>query len=73
MSDTNLFNETGVLFAKPSFWTGIARLVDMFGTLSVYNESSSPEEADAKALYADWLAVGNDMRRAIRKVEKDRA
>jgi hypothetical protein len=53
------------LFAKPSFVEGLARIIDIGGTLQVYNQSSTPEEADAKALSNDWKAVGNDIKSAI--------
>ncbi len=53
------------LTAQPSFLEGVARLFDFAGTLSVYNESRSPDEADIRALRADWKALGDDMRFAI--------
>lgn len=53
------------LFALPSFVEGIARNIDIFGTLQVYNSSPSPEEADARALRKDWEAVGGDIRSAM--------
>jgi hypothetical protein len=55
------------LTAQPSFLEGMARLFDFAGTLSVYNESRSPDEADIRALRADWQALGDDMRFAIDK------
>ena len=58
------------LFADPSFMEGVARLVDFGGTLQQYNVSRSPEEADALAMYADWSAVGHEIRHATRKVSK---
>jgi hypothetical protein len=60
-----MFNRTGVLFARPSFLEGFARLFDLGGTLNRYNISESPEEADVRALRADWEAVGDDLRQAI--------
>ncbi len=58
---------TFMLFARPSFLEGMARIVDLGGTLQVYNESKTAEEADAKALLSDWLSVGDDLRDSIRK------
>lgn len=52
------------LFARPSPWYGVARLVDLFGAFDEYNGSESEAEADAPATFSDWLAVGNDIRRA---------
>ncbi len=51
-------NQSGYLFARPSFLTGIARLLDLGGTLAEYNRAISPEQADALAIRADWQPVG---------------
>jgi hypothetical protein len=56
---------TDMLYAVPSFLGGMATTLDMGSTLSVYNESESPELADARALASDWCAVGEDMSTAI--------
>ncbi len=58
-------NYTDFLYARPSFLEGVGRLLDFGGTLNVYNASGSTEEADARALAADWAAVGEDMWDAI--------
>ncbi|TFH06572.1 MAG: hypothetical protein E4H08_10805 [Candidatus Atribacteria bacterium] len=52
---------TDILFARPSLIEGAARLVDFSGTLSTYNQSESPQEADYKALWADWCQVGAEL------------
>ena len=56
---------TDYLFAIPSFLGGIARVLDLGGTLNVINESVTPEEADAKALRSDFMAVGRDLQTVI--------
>jgi hypothetical protein len=55
------------LFATPSFLTGVARGLDLGATLSghSYNVSSSPLEADQRALLSDWNLVGQDLNSAI--------
>jgi hypothetical protein len=53
------------LFARPSFTEGMSRVVDIGGTLNVYNSSPTPELADYFAMYADWLATGADIASAI--------
>lgn len=55
---------SGVLFARPSFIEGMARIFDFGGTLSAYNRREATEQADYLALSSDWYAVGNDMRHA---------
>ncbi len=55
------------LFARPSFLEGVGRIVDFGNTLSQYNESQNGQQADALALYADWRAVGDSIRKATRK------
>lgn len=56
---------TDFLFARSSFLSGVARVLDMFGTFDRYNVSRTPEEADARAIASDWQIVGYDMRAAV--------
>jgi hypothetical protein len=49
------------LFAMPSFMSGAARCLDLGATFDGYNESPTPEMADARALFADWHEVGTDL------------
>jgi len=60
-------NDSGFLFATPSFLTGLARTLDIGATLSAhsYNMSETPREADVKALASDWSVVGLDIAKAI--------
>ncbi len=53
------------LFAQPRFLYGIARLLDLGATFDEYNESSTEQEADARAIYSDWLSTGKDIKRAL--------
>lgn len=59
------------LCARPSFVEGVARLVDFTGLLNTYNTSSSPEEADYRAMLSDLEAVGQDFRAAIDQFKRD--
>jgi hypothetical protein len=52
------------LFARPSFLEGVGRILDFAGSMTEYNQSQSPEEADLRALQADWAILGEDMRTA---------
>ena len=54
-----------LLFARPSALGGIARILDFGGTLNEYNTANSGEQADLLAAWADWLAVGEDLRAAF--------
>jgi hypothetical protein len=56
---------TGFLFGTPTFITGVARLVDLWGVFDHYNGASSEDEADAIALYSDWRITGQDLRDAM--------
>ncbi len=49
------------LYARPSFLSGLARLLDIFGTFDQYNRSRDGRIADARALYCDWHVVGWDL------------
>ncbi len=57
---------TDFLFAQPSFASGFARTLDLWGVLDDYNISVTTLEADEKAIAADWLVVGQDIADAIR-------
>lgn len=58
------------LFARPSFWEGAARILDFGNTLTEYNQSLAPEQADYFALSADWKAVGRDIRRSASRAQE---
>ncbi len=55
------------LFAMPSFLSGVGSAIDIGGTMMMFNESPSPEEADALALANDWAVVNGDVRKAVEK------
>lgn len=59
------------LFAQPSFASGAARVLDLWGQFDEYNISATPQEADAAALAADWLVVGQDICDAIKQTETE--
>lgn len=58
---------TDYLFYRPSFLSGLARTLDLFGLYDDYNISQTNEEADAKAIYSDWKAVGTDLQNVLSK------
>lgn len=62
---------TDFLYARPSFLEGAARIADLGNALSVYNYSRSDSQADARALRADWIAVGNDLRAALKQLREE--
>ena len=59
------------LFSRPSFFEGMARVVDVCGSLNIYNSSSSENEADFNAILSDWEMVGNDIYKALERFEKE--
>lgn len=56
------------LYALPSVWSGVARLVDLGGTFDSYNYAASDEDADARAIASDWAHVGRDLYGAARRI-----
>jgi len=56
---------TDLLFVTPSFARGAARVADFWGGLTEYSNSVTPELADTRALRADLMVVGLDMKVAI--------
>ncbi len=57
--------ESDFLFARPSFIEGVGRIFDLAGSLNTYNSSRTPEEADSRAIYEDWKALGHDVQVAL--------
>lgn len=64
------YYHTYYLFARPSFIEGYGRIFDTGGTLNIYNEHATPEEADYAALKRDWLSVGDDIKESINEHER---
>jgi len=62
---------TDFLFAMPSFVGGMASVLDLGATLTVYNECRTGEEADARAMACDWRVVGEDIRLALDRLRKE--
>ncbi len=58
------------LFAMPSLWSGVARVMDLSGSCDSYNSSPDGKAADAEALEIDWQLVGQDMYVAIEDFEE---
>jgi hypothetical protein len=63
--------KTDFLFAQPSFASGAARVLDLWGAFDDYNRSESAQEADGKAIAADWLVIGQDLYDAIERQEDE--
>ena len=59
---------TDFLYAMPKFVSGMGRVIDIGGTMTVFNNSDTEVETDTRAIYSDWLATGDDMRKAMEKV-----
>ena len=57
--------KSGFLYADPSFLSGASRTLDLFGVYDAYNASQTPQEADARALAADWIVTGQDIQEAV--------
>jgi hypothetical protein len=60
-----LFRSSGRLFAIPSFWGGVASVLDLGATLKEYNQNRTDEEADSESIRSDWYAVGDDLRQSL--------
>ena len=53
------------MFANPSFLEGMARVLDLGGSLQEYNRSETDAMADALAMQEDWRMTGKDIKAAI--------
>lgn len=63
-------DDTNFLFADPDFFTGAATVMDLGGTLVVYNVSKDGKEADLRALASDWAVIGKDIKKSVEEFEK---
>ena len=52
----------GIIYARPSFLEGMARIFDIGGTLNEYDFGPGGAESDAEAMRADWDAICDDWR-----------
>jgi hypothetical protein len=59
------------LVAAPSFASGAGRLLDWYGLYDTYNVSRDGQEADLKAMFADWRIVGEDINDAMLEFEDE--
>ncbi len=62
---------TDFLTPRSSVLTGMGTLLNLAGSYYFYNISSTPAEADARALASDWKIVGQDFRHVLNQ-EKQR-
>lgn len=62
---------TDFLTAKPSALSGVARILDFGGAFDAYNMSENEAEADAKAVFADWAAVGDSLRSNMAQLDSE--
>jgi len=66
-----LLNYSTYLMSKSSILTGVGNIFDFAGSYQEYNTSNTEVEADAKAAFLDWLAVGEDLKYALNKFENE--
>lgn len=57
------------LFPKPSFTEGMARVLDLGGTLQINVSVASPIKTDIDAISRDWQIVGEDIKNSINVYE----
>jgi hypothetical protein len=58
-----------LLKRMPSFIGGFASLLGVPSAKALYNYDKSEMEADANALWADWWAIGDDLRCVLKEFE----
>jgi uncharacterized protein (DUF3084 family) len=59
----------GLLFARPSFFEGVSRVIDLGNTMSEYNTSLTPVQADNLAINADLDALRYDLAKARQELQ----
>jgi hypothetical protein len=63
--------KTDFLVPASSFLIGVGSLLNFSGNYFEYNNSRTTAQADQRALSNDWAMVGQDIRQAMKQVEKD--
>lgn len=61
------------LFPVPSFVSGAAKAIDLWGSHDSYNVSPDAETADRLAARSDWACVARDFRVAMAEVREQTA
>ena len=56
---------SSLLVPNMGFVKGMAHVLDLGDTFTVYNISPTPEKADRTALANDWFVVGREMEKAM--------
>ncbi|MFT5891937.1 MAG: hypothetical protein ACI9Y7_002044 [Dokdonia sp.] len=64
-------NKRESLFNRSSYLTGLGSVMNVFGNYYEFNGSKTSKEADYKALYSDWKAIGDDITKATKKISKE--
>lgn len=62
--------QTDFSFVRPTFLEGVGSTIDLFGILSKYNKSETPEVDDFWAIYNDFRVIGQDIEYAINNFSK---
>ena len=65
-----MYDVSSPMIVRPSFREGIARILDFRNVLSAHRFARSSEEADARAIAANWKVVGNDLRAALETFDR---
>ena len=60
-----------IVYPRPSFLTGAARVFDLGGVLTEFQLARTPAQSDLLALQSDWEAVGRDLLAGIAAVDQD--
>ncbi len=54
------------LCERSSYISGLASIFNIAGNYSRFNYSKTPEEADMRAIAADWEVTAEDLKKAIK-------
>lgn len=63
--------KSSIVLPSNTFWTGLGSIFNISGSYFDYNTSKTEREADYKALRRDWEMVGNDIKKAERKIKEE--
>ena len=67
------FLSTDFLTPINNFWIGFGSVINISGNHFLFNYSNSDNEADLKAIKSDWINVGRDIEKSIKKMSEKTA
>lgn len=70
--DVKAFASPSPICPKPTLGRGVGSIADIFGAPRIYGYSMTPEQADRRSFWFDWIATAHDLNGTILAFEMKR-